>query len=116
MTNNPRRKVCVLLVDRANYGRMKPVMEAIAARPELQLQVICSGTMVLERFQQPVQIVKDDGFNIDGEVFIELEGSTPTTMAKSIGFGVVEFASELQRLKPNVLLLSAIATRHWPPL
>ena len=26
-----RRKVCVVLVDRANYGRMKPVMQAIAA-------------------------------------------------------------------------------------
>jgi UDP-hydrolysing UDP-N-acetyl-D-glucosamine 2-epimerase len=84
---------------------MKPVMEAIVTRPELQLQVICSGTMVLERFHQPVQIVKSDGFTVDGEVYIELEGSTPTTMAKSIGFGVVEFASELQRLKPDVLLL-----------
>ena len=82
MINIPRRKVCVILVDRANYGRLKPVMEAIHAHPELHLQVLAAGTMVLERFQQPVHIVKEDGFHIDGEVFIELEGSTPTTMAK----------------------------------
>jgi len=100
-----RRKVCVVLVDRANYGRLKPVMRAIAARPELELQVVATGTMVLERFGLPVRVVEADGFPVDGEVYIELEGSTPATMAKSVGFGVVEFASELQRLKPDLVLL-----------
>lgn len=106
MSRSPsRRKVCVILVDRANYGRLKPVMHAIAARPELQLQVLAAGTMLLERFQQPVQVVRNDGFDVDGEIYIELEGSTPATMAKSVGFGVVEFASEFQRLKPDLVLL-----------
>jgi UDP-hydrolysing UDP-N-acetyl-D-glucosamine 2-epimerase len=100
-----RRKICVVLVDRANYGRLKPVMQAIAARRELELQVIATGTMVLERFQQPVRIVREDRFPVDGEIYIELEGSTPATMAKSVGFGVVEFASEFQRLKPDIVLL-----------
>jgi UDP-hydrolysing UDP-N-acetyl-D-glucosamine 2-epimerase len=100
-----KRKICVVLVDRANYGRLKPVMQAIAARPELELQVVAAGTMVLERFDLPVNVVRRDGFKIDGEIYIELEGSTPATMAKSVGFGVVEFASEFQRLKPDVVLL-----------
>lgn len=99
------RNVCVVLVDRANYGRLRPVMEAIAHHPELHLQILAAGTMVLERFQQPVQIVKADGFHVDGEIYIELEGSTPGTMAKSVGFGVVEFASEFQRLKPDIVLI-----------
>ena len=80
-------------------------MDAIAHHPELHLQILAAGTMVLERFQQPVQIVKADGFHVDGEIYIELEGSTPGTMAKSVGFGVVEFASEFQRLKPDIVLI-----------
>jgi UDP-hydrolysing UDP-N-acetyl-D-glucosamine 2-epimerase len=103
--NSRKRKICVVLVDRANYGRLKPVMAAIAAHPTLHLQVIAAGTMVLERFDQPVQVVRKDGFPVDGEVYIELEGSTPATMAKSVGFGMVEFASEFQRLKPDLVLL-----------
>lgn len=105
MSPEKRRKVCVVLVDRANYGRLKPVMKAIADHPRLELQVLAAGTMVLERFDHPVQVVRKDGFPIDGEVYIELEGSTPATMAKSVGFGVVEFASEYQRLKPELVLL-----------
>lgn len=105
MSNVVKRKVCVVLVDRANYGRMKPVMAAIAVHPGLQIQVLAAGTMVLERFDQPVRMVKQDGFTVDGEIYIELEGSVPVTMAKSVGFGVVEFASEFQRLRPDIVLL-----------
>jgi UDP-hydrolysing UDP-N-acetyl-D-glucosamine 2-epimerase len=106
MNNNDRpRKVCVVLVDRANYGRLKPVMQAIADHPKLQLQVLAAGTMVLERFDQPVRVVRADGFPVDGEIYIELEGSTPATMAKSVGFGMVEFASDFQRLKPDLVLI-----------
>jgi GDP/UDP-N,N'-diacetylbacillosamine 2-epimerase (hydrolysing) len=100
-----RRKVCVILVDRANYGRLKPVMRAIQERPTLELQVLAAGTMVLERFDQPVRLVRQDGFRVDGEVYVEVEGSIPTTMAKSVGFGIVEFASELHRIKPDFVLL-----------
>lgn len=100
-----QRKIAVVLVDRANYGRLKPVMQAIAAHPALALQVIAAGTMVLERFGLPVNVVRDDGFTVDGEVYIELEGSTPATMAKSVGLAVVEFTNEYQRLKPDVVLV-----------
>jgi UDP-hydrolysing UDP-N-acetyl-D-glucosamine 2-epimerase len=99
------RKICVVLVDRANYGRLKPVMRAIDKHPGLQLQTVAAGTMVLERFGRPVEVVRNDGFQIDGEIYTELEGSTPGSMAKSVGFGVVEFASEFQRLKPDMILL-----------
>ncbi len=103
--NDDRRKVCVVLVDRANYGRLKPVMRAIQQRPKLELQVLAAGTMVLERFDQPVRVVRADGFAVDGEAYIELEGSTPATMAKSVGFAVMEFASEFHRLRPDLVLL-----------
>lgn len=105
MSNSRRRKVCFVLVDRANYGRLKPVMRAVQEHPDLELQTIASGTMVLERFDLPVRGLRDDGFPVDGEIYIELEGSTPTSMAKSVGFAVIEFASEFQRLKSDVIIL-----------
>jgi len=100
-----KRKILVVLVDRANYGRLKPVMRAIQYHPALTLQVVAAGTMVLERFSQPVDQVRADGFPVDGEVYIELEGSKPVTMAKSVGFATIEFASEFQRLQPDIVVM-----------
>jgi UDP-hydrolysing UDP-N-acetyl-D-glucosamine 2-epimerase len=80
-------------------------MKAIEARPDLELQTLCTGTMLLERFGRAVDIVRQDGFDIDGQVFVELEGSVPATMAKSLGFATIEMATELKRLDPDVLLV-----------
>jgi UDP-hydrolysing UDP-N-acetyl-D-glucosamine 2-epimerase len=94
-----------VLVDRANYGRLKPVMTAIDRHPRLELQTVVGGTMVLARFDQPMQLVTEHGFRVDGTVYMELEGSTPVTMAKSVGVGIVEFSSEFRRLQPDLVLI-----------
>jgi len=100
-----KRKVLVVLVDRANFGRMWPVMKVIQAHPQLELMTLCAGTMVLERFGNTVNDVEKMGFPVSGRVYMEVEGSVPLTMAKSVGFGIVEFASEYSRLKPDIVLL-----------
>lgn len=102
---NKRRRVLCILVDRANYGRLKPVMTAIKRHPALELITVCAGSMVLKRFDRPVELVREDGFDVHGEVYLELEGSVPSTMAKSVGFATIELASELQKHAPDVLLL-----------
>lgn len=99
------RKVLVVLVDRANFGRMWPVMKAVQEHPGLQLQVICAGSMVLERFGSAYRIVEEMGFDIDAKIYMELEGSVPISMAKSVGIGIMEFAAEYGRLQPDLLLL-----------
>jgi len=105
MNSKMRRKICVVLADRANYGRLKPVMKAIANHQDLELQVLVTGTMPLERFGKAVNIVEQDGFRVDGQIFVELEGSLPITMAKSIGIGIIEVANEFQRLNPDVVMI-----------
>lgn len=105
MENIKKRRIAVVLVDRANYGRLKPVMKAIKDHPQLELTVLCSGTMVLDRFDRPVRVVRQDGFEVCAEIYIELEGSTPNTMAKSLGFGIIEFSSELARIDPDIVLV-----------
>lgn len=99
------RSVCVILVDRANYGRLRPVMQAINAHSSLTLQLVVAGTMVLERFHRPADVVRADGFEINGELYTEVEGSVPATMAKSVGVGIVEFTTEFSRLQPTFVLV-----------
>ncbi|MGH7333339.1 MAG: UDP-N-acetylglucosamine 2-epimerase [Candidatus Rokuibacteriota bacterium] len=99
------REIAAILVDRANYGRMKPVLRALCARTGLRTRVVCTGTMLLDRFGMAMHNVEEDGFPIDGKVYLELEGSTPVTMAKSLGLAVMELTSELARLRPDIVLV-----------
>ena len=84
-----KRKIAVVLADRANYGRLKPVLKNLKESDQIQLMLICAGSMLLNRFGSAVDIVRADGFDIDEEVYIEVEGSHLVTMTKSIGLGII---------------------------
>jgi len=98
-------KISAVLVDRANYGRLKPVLEIMHNDPDINLEIICTGTMPLDRFGRAVDLVRSDGFKVSEEIYIELEGSVPSTMAKSIGLGIIEFSNVFQRQSPDFVLL-----------
>jgi UDP-hydrolysing UDP-N-acetyl-D-glucosamine 2-epimerase len=98
-------KITTVLVDRANYGRLKPVLEVMRDDSGIELNLVCTGTMLLDRFGKVVDLVKKDGFNVTEEIYIELEGSVPSTMAKSIGLAVIELSNAFQRQSPDFVLL-----------
>jgi UDP-hydrolysing UDP-N-acetyl-D-glucosamine 2-epimerase len=102
-----RRRVCVVVASRANYARIKTVLEAVKAHPDLELQLVAGASLVLERFGNAVDIVRTDGFEPDAVVRFIIEGETPTTMAKSTGLGLLELPTVFEQLRPDVVVTIA---------
>lgn len=100
----PVRKVCVVVASRANYGSVRSVMQAIKRHPALELQLIVGASALLARFGAVVDVIRQDGFEPDGEVYMIVEGENPMTMAKSTGLGLIELATSFQNLKPDIVL------------
>jgi UDP-hydrolysing UDP-N-acetyl-D-glucosamine 2-epimerase len=98
------RKVCVFIGSRANYSSIKSVMRAIAAHPDLKLQLIVGASALLDRFGSVVDVIQDDGFTPDAKVTMIVEGETPATMAKSTGLGLLELPTLFEMLKPDVVV------------
>ena len=109
MTNNSggRRKVCIVVNSRANYGRIKTVLAAVKEHPELQLQIVVGASALLYRFGNVQEIMAHDGFTADTTVYTIVEGETPTTMAKSTGLAIMELATIFENLKPDIVLTVA---------
>ena len=107
MTKNNKRKVCVVVNSRANYGRIKTVLRALKYHSKVQLQLIVGASALLERFGNVRRIIEQDGFTIDGTVYSIVEGENPTTMAKSTGLAIIELATAFENLKPDVVLTIA---------
>jgi UDP-hydrolysing UDP-N-acetyl-D-glucosamine 2-epimerase len=106
-SNGERRKVCVVVNSRANYGRIKSVLRAVQEHPRLDLQLITGASALLHRFGQVVDIIRRDGFEPCATVYSIVEGETPTTMAKSTGMAIIELATQFENLRPDVVLTVA---------
>jgi UDP-hydrolysing UDP-N-acetyl-D-glucosamine 2-epimerase len=102
-----KRKICIMVASRANYGRIKSVLKAVQEHPELELQLIVGASALLYRFGQVIDIIKADGFDVSATVYCIVEGENPTTMAKSTGMAIMELATLFENLKPDVVLTVA---------
>jgi UDP-hydrolysing UDP-N-acetyl-D-glucosamine 2-epimerase len=102
-----KRKICVVVNSRANYGRIKSVMRAVAKHPKLELQLLVGASALLHRFGSVIDVIRSDGFEPTAVVHSMVEGETPTTMAKSTGLGILELASQFENIKPHVVLTVA---------
>jgi UDP-hydrolysing UDP-N-acetyl-D-glucosamine 2-epimerase len=98
------RNVCVVVGSRANYSSIKSAMQAVAAHPDLTLQLIVGASAVLDRYGSVVDLIERDGFAPDERVFMLIEGETPATMAKSTGLGLIELPTAFERLQPDVVI------------
>lgn len=102
-----KRKVCVVVASRANYGRIKYVMKAIQAHPDLELQLIVGASTLLERFGKAIDVIRGDGFEPDRSIHYVVEGETLTTQAKSTGLGIVELSTAFADLQPDMVITVA---------
>ncbi len=101
------KKVCVVVASRANYGRVKYLLKAIQAHPDLELQLVVGASTLLERFGPAIDVIRKDGFKPLRSIFYVIEGETLTTQAKSTGLGIVELSTAFQDLEPDYVVTVA---------
>lgn len=101
------RRICFPVTTRGNYGKFKPVMQAVKAHPELELQLVVAGGALLHKYGNFVEDGQLGEFEVDKKIYFLLEGENPITMAKSTGIALTEFTSAFENLDPDVVMTIA---------
>lgn len=101
------RKVCVVVTARPSYSRVKTALLAIRDHPELELQLVVAASALLDRYGRVEEQIIADGLDITARVFMVLEGENQTSMAKTTGIGLLELATILDNLQPDVVVTVA---------
>lgn len=99
------RKVAVVTVARSDYGLYRPVLAAIAAHPELELQLVAGGMHLAAEHGLTVREIEADGYEIAARVEAVPAADDPVAIAASIGASVRGFAEAFVRLEPDVVLV-----------
>ena len=94
----------MVVTARPSYSRVKTAMKALQEREDVELQVVVAASALLERYGSAVDIIRADGFPIAATVLNVLEGEDPRSMAKTTGLGVIEMATVLDAIRPEVVV------------
>lgn len=103
--SNSARNVLVLTGTRAEYGLLKSPMTMIREHEELSLSTVATGMHLSPKHGMTVNEIKKDGFSVDREVLMHLDGDSPASMAKSLGIGVIGLTDAIGDINPDVVLL-----------
>jgi UDP-N-acetylglucosamine 2-epimerase (non-hydrolysing)/GDP/UDP-N,N'-diacetylbacillosamine 2-epimerase (hydrolysing) len=90
---------------RAEYGLLYWLMKEVQGDPDLQLQVVATGTHLSPEFGLTYKVIEEDGFYIDAKVEMLLSSDTPVGIGKSIGLGTIGFSDAFDRLAPDIIVL-----------
>ena len=96
-----------MVVNRANYARIKTVLEYLKSREDIKLTIVASSSALLQRFGRVVDVMKADDLEATEHIWSVVEGDSPAAMAKSVALSVVELTSIFERLKPDVVVTVA---------
>ena len=78
---NQKRRICIVVTNRASYARIRSVIRAVRDDPRLELQLVLSASMVLHHYGNAEEVVRQDGFEPAATVYCVVEGEIPATMA-----------------------------------
>lgn len=98
------KKICVVITSRASYARVKSVLRAIKMNKNLELFLVGSASLLLYKYGNAIEIIEKDGFKIDEKVYMVVEGENPTTMAKTVGIGIMELATVFDNYRPDIVI------------
>ena len=119
MVNSKKsRKICVITGTRADYGILSCLIKEIKNDPDLDLQIIVTGSHLSSEFGLTFNEIINDGFEISKKIEIILSSDSPIGISKSMGLAMISFSEAFEDLKPDICLVlgdryeifSAVAT------
>ena len=101
---NKKRKICVVINNRANYARIKYFIKAAKKEKKLNVEIILGASANLDKYWKLNKTISSDGFKISHRISTIVEGENPISMAKSTALSIIELSSIFEKTKPDIFL------------
>ncbi len=102
-----KRKIACITGTRADYPRVRSVLKEIQTRDNLSLDIIVTGSHLLDEYGFSAQEILDDGFEIAKKVEMFVgDFDTPLGMAEASSRCTAGIARALSDLNPDLVLIT----------
>jgi GDP/UDP-N,N'-diacetylbacillosamine 2-epimerase (hydrolysing) len=99
-------KILTLVERRADYSRMRPILKELYKDAFFEVYLVVTGICLLDVHGKDVDYIKEDGFIINAEIpmFIQGERNTNASMVKALAKVLSGMTDEIEKFKPDLVL------------
>lgn len=101
------RKICVVITARASYSRIKTVLTAIHTHPMLSLQIVVTGSALVDKFGDVLPHLEAEQLPVSAVISNLLDVAHITASAKTTGLGIIELATFFANNRPDAVVTIA---------
>ncbi len=100
-----KRKILFITERRADYSRLKPILELAKKSKKLEIHIVATGLHFLKSFGETKRALAEDGFAIDRElpVYRDEDADDGVMMAKAFGEFVLKLTDAVAEIQPDVV-------------
>ena len=102
---NTRKNICVVTATRAEYGYLKWIMHEIRESSDFVLQLVVTGTHLINEQGHTIDRILQDGFTPSAVVDVQPDLSSTESIASYMGRLGEQFAHVLASLRPDCLVV-----------
>lgn len=99
------RRICIFTSTRADWGQFSGLAAVFDRSPEVQLQLLVSGSHLSDRFGTTVSEIEANGLHVDERVAILNFDDSSVGICKTMGLALAGYGEALERLHPDILVI-----------
>jgi len=99
------KKIIAVTGARSDYGHMQAVYKKLIQCPQIDFGLLVCGMHLSPEFGNTVDMIKKDGYRIDGKVDMLFIGDSQESMGKSIGVGILGMVQVLADKRPDTVIV-----------
>jgi len=100
-----KKKICVVLNNRANYARIKSFLLLANKNNKIDLHLVLAGSSHLEKYGDISGLIKKDKLRINHKLFTIYEGNDPICMTKTTSQTINELSTVFLNTKPDIVFV-----------
>jgi GDP/UDP-N,N'-diacetylbacillosamine 2-epimerase (hydrolysing) len=98
-------RISFLTGSRGEWGYIRPILRLCKER-EIDYRLCVTNMHLLPSYGTTINEIRADGFDVDDEILMALDGDSHHSMTKSLAVFMASFADVLRRVKPDWLVLA----------
>lgn len=101
-----KKKILVITGSRGEWGYIRPLLHLCEQSNHLEYSICVTNMHLLPAFGLSVDEIVKDGFKVDHQIYMSLDGYNHPTMVKSLGMFLMSLADIIASNPPDWILLA----------
>ncbi len=99
------RKIAVVITNRTNYSKLKLVLRTLREYEHIDIEIIASSSILLDRYGAAYRDLEADGFKIEVKIDCLLMNDSHEAMVNTVGLSMIQHSSYFASFRPDMLLV-----------